>query len=451
MFAGIGCQEQGIKDTGMFDLEVKAISEIDKYAILAYAAVHCGLTKELINTYAEYPSTEEMVQELVEGNIGYDFKKDKAYDWGRVNVTELKTYWLAYHLSHCMGDISKIDSLPYADLWTISFPCTDISAAGALRGFSPDSKTRSSLLWENIRLLHKAKEDNMLPKYLLFENVKNLVSKRFRADFNTLLSVLEDIGFNSYWSVINAVDCDVPQSRERVFVVCIRKDIDVCGFVFPKACTTTKTLRDVLDTEVDAAYYVKGDNVDAFVQSLDSLQEGINAVNTCANGAARTLKAQYFKNSLANFKTEGGFGATAAVKVTKNKRMLRKLTPTECWRLMGWKDTEIRKAIEIGVSPTQLYKQAGNGIVTECVRLLMERLIVAQYDSGYIPYDERTVSADVVPEVIKLGNIYPSNGQNGNVYSPNGVSPTLVSGVTATQGNGGIGSSNAPKILVGDD
>lgn len=72
-----------------------------------------------------------------------------------------------------------------------------------MKGFSPDSGTRSSLLWENIRLLKRAKDDGIPPKYIMFENVKNLVSKKFIDDFNNLLEVLDELGFNSYWKVID--------------------------------------------------------------------------------------------------------------------------------------------------------------------------------------------------------------------------------------------------------
>ena len=72
-----------------------------------------------------------------------------------------------------------------------------------MKGLSPDASTRSSLLWENIRLLKRAKDDGTLPKYLMFENVKNLVSKKFIDDFNNLLEVLDELGFNSYWKVID--------------------------------------------------------------------------------------------------------------------------------------------------------------------------------------------------------------------------------------------------------
>ena len=160
--------------------------------------------------------------------------------------------------------------MSYADLWTISFCCQDISVAGKMRGLKPDSGTRSSLLWENIRLLKRAKDDGTLPKYLMFENVKNLVSKKFIDDFNNLLEILDELGFNSYWKVLNAKDCGVPQNRERVFVISIRKDIDNGTYDFPKPFDTGIRLKDVLDEEVDEKYYLSNETISRFITTENS-------------------------------------------------------------------------------------------------------------------------------------------------------------------------------------
>ena len=707
LFSGIGCQERGIQNTGLFDLEVISTSDIDKDAVLSYAAVHCGLTEEIINTYTEYPSREEMAKQLTEINLGFKPENNKCYDWHKVarkKSNEIEKYWLACQLSHNLGDISNIEHLQYADLWTCSFPCftgdtlvltkeygyipikniteglsvlthdntyqtvtksimtgkknifainamcfdklectenhkffirtrhrvnthikgkavnyryfdkpiwkeckdlskddylgyainqnsiipkwedssgvkiklsnlmnnedfwwiigryiadgfkqttktgskiviccgspkvklgliekhlnacglnyctddhkscmnyhicsnelykfvsqfgdkaygkfipsfvydmpinlceaffdgywsgdgcftnnrykatsiskeliyglgqlvakiyhrpfsifytkrssttvienrivnqhdtytimfskenakqdkafyedgyiwfpikeisdthvikdvyditvennhsftangaivhncTDISVAGNMKGLSPDSKSRSSLLWENIKLLKRAKDDSTLPKYLMFENVKNLVSKKFIDDFNSLLGVLDELGFNSYWDVLNAKECGVPQNRERVFVICIRKDIDKHTYTFPKPFDNGMRLKDVLDTKVDEKYYLSQDIQDRFHY-------------TDTNGENDKMQ---------------------------NKFTIRKLTPTECWKLQGFESEDCEKARNVGVSDTNLYKQAGNGIVTNCVELLFEHLYNAQVDNTYICTNE---------------------------------------------------------------
>ena len=200
-----------------------------------------------------------MAQELTEINLGYDPDKNKRFDWFKLTKRkskDLEKYWLANKLSKNLGDISKIEKMPYADLWTLSFPCTDISVAGKMKGLSPDDETRSSLLWCGINLLKTAKDNGELPKYILFENVKNLVSKKFRPDFDNLIEVLSELGFNTYWQVLNGKECGVPQNRERVFVVAIRKDIDTERMDFPRPFDSGLRLKDILEDEVDKKYYL---------------------------------------------------------------------------------------------------------------------------------------------------------------------------------------------------
>ena len=375
MFSGIGCQERGFQDSGLFYIEVLNTSDINKESILSYAAIHCGMTNEMVETYTDYPLREEMAQYLTDINLGYEPEKKKGkkeFDWFKLvkkKNKDLEKYWLACKLTHNLGDITKIEELPYADFWTVSFPCQSISVAGKMKGLKPDSGTRSSLLWDNIRLLSKAKDDNKLPKYIMFENVKNLVSKRFIGDFNDLLDVLDELGFNSYWSVLNGKDCGVPQSRERVFVMAIRKDIDTHGFTFQEPFDIGVRLKDVLEDYVDEKYYLSDEKVKEFLKTIDLEQFDktdnelhqigyINDYNGDANriysdNVARTLKAE-----------AGGGGAKTGWYTTKNEISqwirIRKLTPRECYRLMGLTFEDCDKAAELGVADTHLYKQAGN-------------------------------------------------------------------------------------------
>lgn len=159
LFSGIGAQVSALERLGA-PFEIKHTSDIDHNAVLAYASIHCGLTEELVNTYTDYPSREEMARQLTEINLGYDFKKNKPYNWYRfVNSKSknLEKYWLANKLSKNLGDISRLDDLEYADFWTYSFPCTDCSLAGKQAGIIK-GKTRSGLLYEVQRLLEKANE-----------------------------------------------------------------------------------------------------------------------------------------------------------------------------------------------------------------------------------------------------------------------------------------------------
>ena len=273
--AGVGMQLRGIQNTPCFKPNVMAISEINKDAVLAYAAVHCGLTDEMVEQY-EYPPIEEMKQYLTDINLGYIPEKDQKYDWfknGKKHDKMVKKYWLACKLSNNLGDVTGIDMLPYADVWFLSFPCQSISVAGKLNGMSPDSGTRSSLVWQTIRLLKKAEETKTLPKYMMLENVKNLVGKKFIKDFNTFNDLIKEFGYNVYWQVINGKDTGVPQNRERVFAIYIRDDIDKGMFTFPKPFDNGLRLKDVLEEHVDEKYYINTPKSQQLIQRL--INDGI--------------------------------------------------------------------------------------------------------------------------------------------------------------------------------
>jgi site-specific DNA-cytosine methylase len=201
-------------------------------------------------------------------------KQDKAfyedgYIWSPVNeINEYESDNLVYNL-----EVEEDNSYVVQNI--IVHNCQSISASGRQEGII-QGETRSGLVYEVFRLLYKAKENNTLPKYLLMENVKALVSKKFIEDFNNFLQILDDIGFNSYWQVVNAKSCGIAQNRERVFVMSIRKDIDTKEFQFPLPFDTGVRLKDVLEDEVDEKYYLSQDKVEILLSrmpkdKLDSL------------------------------------------------------------------------------------------------------------------------------------------------------------------------------------
>lgn len=130
----------------------------------------------------------------------------------------IKSYESLFGTTRNYGDISKVDKLDYADMWTYGFPCQDVSISG-LQGGIVKRTTRSGLLYEVQRLLVTAALNDELPKYLILENVKNLVGKRFIGDFNEWTEWLNGLGYNNYWQVINAKDHGIPQNREREYLL----------------------------------------------------------------------------------------------------------------------------------------------------------------------------------------------------------------------------------------
>ena len=205
LFSGIGAFEKAL-DRLNIDYELVAFSEIDKYATKSYCAIH-----------------------------GVDESMN-------------------------LGDITKVDenSLPKdIDLITYGFPCQDISLAGKQKGlFNNDgTQTRSGLFFEALRIIEATK-----PKIAIAENVKNLTGKKFKEQFELVLKSLEEAGYSNYWKVLNAKDYGIPQNRERVFIISIRKDIDK-GYEFPEPFPLQLRLKDMLEDKVDEKYYLSDEQI----------------------------------------------------------------------------------------------------------------------------------------------------------------------------------------------
>lgn len=186
--------------------------------------------------------------------LGRDFPGRVEFEF--VGISEIDTHAIAaYNAVHGdianYGDISMIDwaQVPDFDLYTYSFPCQDISTAGKQRGFVEGSGSRSSLLWECKRAIEAKR-----PKYLLMENVKALVQKKFMPEFQRWIDTLSELGYASFWQVLNAKDFQCPQNRERVFMVSVLDKN--ATFEFPKPFPLTKRLRDILEPEVPPEYYL---------------------------------------------------------------------------------------------------------------------------------------------------------------------------------------------------
>ncbi len=383
LFAGVGAQHQALKEAGITH-EVVAISEIDPFASRAYELLH-GPTLNL-------------------------------------------------------GDIKLIHGLPKADLWTYSFPCTDISISGRMQGFDRESGTGSSLLWEVQRLLETADKGRTLPRYLLMENVKNILSKRFADRFAEWTGFLESLGYRNYWKVMDAKDYGTPQHRERCFMVSILGPGP--DFTFPEKVPLQRRLRDCLEEEVDERYFLSEKVITCFssMENRNGLIRGLRfrprgkddeyAFTLQTSGGTRPTdnyiivpveeilakKPQNYEKPMQNPNdlvvlpeaTKAGYAVAhegdgvyvnrvqwkrgvvqrgmiptlktscsdvAVVVHDPNELIsLRRLTPRECWRLMGWRDEDIDKVIEGGISKTQLYKMAGNSIVIGCLQAIFTAL-----------------------------------------------------------------------------
>ena len=204
LFAGIGACSKALERLGIEHEIVDAV-EIDKYAIASFNAVH-----------------------------GTNFEPQ---------------------------DITKWDKDIECDLIMHGSPCQDFSVAGKGAGGDKGSGTRSSLMYETLRIVEKLR-----PRYVIWENVKNLLSQKHKHNFDAYQEAMEKLGYVNYYKVLNAKDYGVPQNRERVFTVSILGDGE---FQFPEPVPLTKRLKDVLEDNVDEKYYLSDEQVAGFVRSTE--------------------------------------------------------------------------------------------------------------------------------------------------------------------------------------
>lgn len=212
LFSGIGAFEAALRNIRA-DFELVNYCEIDKYASSSYSQIH--------------------------------------------NVSE----------SLNLHDVTTVDpsEIGPVDLLTYGFPCQDISVAGHQRGFECDGvRTRSGLFYEALRIIEGCR-----PIYAIAENVKALTGTKFKAEFAAVLGGLSDVGYNNYWAVLNAKNYGIPQNRERVFIVSIRKDCDAGCFSFPDKIPLMLRLKDFLEAEVPDKFYLSTEMADQLLASLN--------------------------------------------------------------------------------------------------------------------------------------------------------------------------------------
>ena len=364
LFAGIGSQAKALKNKGVNFEHYRAI-DFDKYAIKSYNAIH--------NT----------------NFVPLDITKITGKDLGIVETDK------------------------YDYIMTYSFPCKDLSKAGKGAGMRKGSGTRSGLLWEVERLL---KECNELPQILLMENVPQVIGKKNIQDFHKWKLFLEKLGYSNYIELLNAKDYEIPQNRNRCFMVSILGDY---YYEFPHKRKLKLRLKDFLEDEVDEKYYlsdkmiahlmdmtnrngyVRGEKFNPHTldskyaysittntgrRATDNFISETVCLNPKVNGKQPSLQNRiYDSNGIATAVTQSFrpfISIPAAVRgrvqedgTNKQWISIRRLTPKECWRLMGFTDEDFEKARKVN-SDTQLYKQAGNSIVVKVLERIFEEFIL---------------------------------------------------------------------------
>ena len=354
-FAGYGSQRMALRNIGI-EFEVVGISEIEGDVIQSYAAIHTDFLEKRKNIDDYVPKDkDDMISYLEEINVPLDYKtfENKAR---KLKLPKLKDIYLANKLINNYGDIQRIDptTLPDFDLFTYSFPCQDISVAGYQCGLNKDSGTRSSLLWDCCKIIETKK-----PKYLMMENVKNLVGKKHKDNFLKFLDYLEDLGYKNSWSILNARDYGIPQNRERVFCISELDGKEI--FEFPEPIDLKVKLYDILEKNVDERYYLNNNQV---------MDEPIRQEYSYC------LDSNYWKGVTLKSFLEKHRRQLVTDKVNETGKYIpRRLTPKETWRLMGVNEEDIERASQL-VSQTSLYKQSGNSIVVPVLEAIFKQLFI---------------------------------------------------------------------------
>lgn len=171
-----------------------------------------------------------------------------------------------------------------------SFPCQDLSLAGKLRGMDSDSGTRSSMIWQVGRILNEMKDMNQLPNVLMMENVPQVIYEKNRDNFNKWLGILESLGYNSFYKILEATDFGIPQTRKRCFVISIPKDY---SYESPTGWSLNKKLNDFLETDVDEKYYLSKRMLEYFLnedtKEYDRCGRFVSCFRQANNGISPTI------------------------------------------------------------------------------------------------------------------------------------------------------------------
>lgn len=388
---------QALKDLHFTDDNTDYSKDLSKQQLIDY------LTAKGISANYNEPMTYEQVKRLGEDKLRQVYNNIKATR-NLVNIQQVKG-----------EDLEICDTDKYDYIMTYSFPCQDLSKAGKGRGMARGSGTRYGMLWEVERILDECYTLGQMPKVLLMENVPDVIGTNNIAHFRDWRDKLESLGYKCYYKVLNAKDYGIPQNRERCFMVSILGDY---YYQFPQEIKLEKRLKDILEEEVDEKYYldngtisisdIKDCQTPRCIQfgmlsggkwdKLHDIGRRVYSVDGCSP-TIHTMGGGNLEPKIAEPKVIGGIGEkksnggtqwyqqdriyddNMAISVTtafnpyyKDNLRIRKLTPKECFRLMGVKDEDFNKVVK-NQSNSSLYHLAGDSIVVNVLMAIFHQLM----------------------------------------------------------------------------
>lgn len=415
LFAGYGSQALALKYLNV-PFEHWKICEWAVKSIQAYKDIH--FTDQHL-TFDKNRTKEEMVDYLYKKGISSNYNEPMTREQiNRLNEEQLKTILENIAITHNLVNIQQVkgkdldivDSDKYEYIMTYSFPCQDLSLAGKRQGMN-DTSTRSGMLWEVERILDECKEIGTLPQILLMENVPQVHGEGATDDFNKWQLKLEELGYKNYWQDLIATDYEIPQTRNRCFMVSILGDY---SYSFPPKQLLKLKLKDMLEDNVDEKYYIEDDLLQHIIKTkqehpeytqYDRYNGEFEQLCRVWKDKAPTLHTKskdikiyeykkqltetlinikniektqmldlYNRNSVAdNLCQTVDMGYHNSMRLLHESR-IRKLTPKECFRLMGVKDEDYKNVAK-NQSNASLYHLAGDSIVVNVLMAIFKELL----------------------------------------------------------------------------
>lgn len=408
LFAGIGAQSKALQHL-CADFESWRICEWAAPSILAYSAIHhCSTGKDWTAGMTKAQVTDSLAQIGVSSNYSKPMTPEQTR---RLPEAKARAIYNAIRDEHNLVDISKAhgndfaiekqDTRKHTYIMTYSFPCQDLSLAGKQSGMAKGSGTRSGLLWKE------------LPDILLMENVPQVIGASNINDFNAWTASLSEMGYNNYLSVLNSKDYGIPQNRRRCFMVSCLGNY---SYEFPAKQESRKTLEELLEHDVPEKYFLSEKMKKCIIRgfgitpTITLLNKKIAGTLTCKEGQRNATESNFLCDELpdncslgqlyslaiqeatkegcsiakeidvidltAKDKTPKEIGKAIAPRVDEFMKTLdvRRLTPLECYRLMGFDDEDCDNARAV-LSDTMLYHTAGDSIVVNVLEAIFKSML----------------------------------------------------------------------------
>ena len=405
LFSGYGSQALALKYLDVSFEHWKTCEWAIK-SIQAYKDIHFN---EDNKDYSKYLSKELIVETLYNHGISQNYNEPMTLEQiKRLNEESLRKIFNNIVATSNLVNIQKVkgedleivDTEKYEYIMTYSFPCQDLSLAGKGKGMS-DTSTCSGMLWEVERILTECENK---PQILLMENVPQVHSEDNLQDFNKWKDRLEELGYKNYFQDLIATDYGIPQTRNRCFMVSLLGDY---SYTFPKPIPLKLKLKDMLEDNVDEKYYISDKLLKYYDKKIEQgwrkeLHISDDVAMTICNPGRNQINDNFIK--IKNATSKGYLEATDGDGIDISSRMeyhrgnvqkekiqtlttsggndrgvienlrIRKLTPRECFRLMGVKDEEFDK-VKQNQSDSSLYHLAGDSIVVNVLMAIFKEMM----------------------------------------------------------------------------